>query len=1007
MNSIHFPNDVKVAPMTVVHHFRPLYIFLILLVTPLLFTGPVSGQSGSTTGSITGRVKDGSGAVIAGTNIVCRQPAIGFERTVQAREDGTYEFLNLPPGDYEVVATADGFTERKQAIRLSLGVTALAVITLVPAGSTEVVEVNDTDLRSGSESATNVGTNEIPNLPINRRDFLQFALTSPRVTPDAVPDQGVTATSGLSFNGQSPRLNNLTIDGLDNNDATSGSIRSTFSQEAVREFQVVSDGYSAEFGRAVGGVINIVTKSGTNDFRGSLFFFGRNDALSTRESLTPSKTPYQQYQYGVTGGGPIVKNKAFFFVALERLNIRQGNIVTISDTVLQAARRNGLNFQTGSAIEFGVGNSTGLVRGDWQVTPGDSVSIRYNYGGQLNSAFEPFGGLTAATFSGPQRLSDHSLAASNTFVNINTGLVNETRFLYSTRAQDLDATDPGPRYLINAPEGQVIFGKSLVLPQFRDTQTYQLYNAVSFVKGAHSLKFGGDFLRVASVQRQPLSEGGQANFSTTNLVNLGAPAGTPSLSALQAFDPTLRTQQQRDALTFIAQQLPGRYPGFPVLDLANLPIPSDFRQGFLQDQPFPITQNAISLFAQDSITVRPNLKVNVGLRYDLTRTDFVPDNNGLIAPRIAVIWRPEAIKNFTIRAGFGMFSAGSLTFPVYTVVPSSRSTIALPFPYTVLPMTQPGRQLPPSGQYPFGLPQIPQVGLRFSFAKNVPASYTAQSSLGLEYQIGKLALVSVVYNYVRGIRILSLRNVNPIVRPVVTPVFDPLLSAITGRVDPTDGTNNQYAAAYDSYYHGLTLGIEQRVGKNFTFRASYTLSKGIDNYVDFRTSLQEFANPLNPRLERALSVQDVRHRIVASGTWQLNYTKNIFLRDFQVSGILTMTSGRPWNLLAGSDLDRNGDANDRPTGLGRNAGVTPAFYNLDMRVSRKFLNMERFKIEGLFEVFNVFNHTNIREFARTFPPVNGVFPLPPISGGRYIVTPDRYRRAFSPRQIQLGIRFTF
>lgn len=992
-------------PFTV--HFRHFLVIFFLLAIPVALSPVVCAQSGSTTGSITGRVKDGTGAVIPGTTIVCRQPAIGFERTVQTREDGTYEFLNLPPGDYEVVATADSFSERKQVIRLSLGVTALAVLTLVPAGSTEVVEVNDTDLRSGSESATNVGTTEIPNLPINRRDFLQFALTSPRVTPDAVPDQGVTATSGISFNGQSPRLNNLTIDGLDNNDATSGSIRSTFSQEAVREFQVVSDGYSAEFGRAVGGVINIVTKSGTNDFHGSVFFFGRNDALSTRESLTPSKAPYQQYQYGVTAGGPIYKNKAFFFVALERLNIRQGNIVTISDTVLQAARRNGLDFETGKAIEFGVGNSTGLIRGDWQATPGDSVSIRYNYGGQINSAFEPFGGLTAATFSGPQRLSDHSLAASNTFVNINTGLVNETRFLYSTRLQDLRAQDPGPRYLINAPEGQVIFGKSLVLPQSRDTQTYQLYNAVSFVKGIHSLKFGGDFLRVSSSQRQPLSEGGQANFSTTNLVNLGAPAGTPSLSALQAFDPSLRSDQQRAALTIIAATLPGRYPGFPVLDLANLPIPSDFRQGFLQISPVPIAQNSISLFAQDSISVRPNLKVNLGLRYDLTRTDSVPSNNGLIAPRVAVIWRPDAVKNLTIRAGFGMFSAGSLSFPVYTVVPSNRSTLALPFPYTVLPMTLPGRQLPPSGQFPFGLPQIPQVGLRFSFAKNIPASYTAQSSLGLEYQIGKIALVSVVYNYVRGIKILSLRNVNPIVRPVANPVFDPLLSAITGRVDPTDGTNNQYSAAYDSYYHGLTFGVEQRLGKNFSFRASYTLSKGIDNYVDFRTSLQEFAYPLNPRLERALSVQDVRHRMVASGTWQLNYTKNIILRDFQVSGILTVTSGRPWNLLAGSDLDRNGDANDRPGILGRNAGVTPAFYNLDIRVSRKFVNMERFKIEGLFEAFNVFNHTNIRDFARTFPAVNGVTTLPPISGGRYIVTPDRYRRAFAPRQFQLGIRFTF
>ncbi|OYT72375.1 MAG: hypothetical protein CFK52_04985 [Chloracidobacterium sp. CP2_5A] len=957
-------------------------------------------QSGSTTGAITGRVRDSTGAVIAGTEIVCLQAATGTERSTRSREDGTYEFLNLPPGDYEVRAMAAGFEDKRQVIRLSLGTTALVVITLVTAGATDVIEVV-ADTRNAAESATNVSQREIPTLPINRRDFLQFAITAARTVPDNLPDQGATATSGLSFNAQSPRLNNLTIDGLDNNDATSGSIRSTFSQEAVREFQVVSDGYSAEFGRALGGVINIITKSGDNEFHGSLFGFFRNAALSARESLTPSKPPFEQYQYGLTAGGPLRRNRAFFFVTGERLNIKQNSVVTISDAVRAAALRNGFQFDVGS-IPFSTGGSTALIRGDWQATPEDNLTVRYNYGGQVNTAFEPFGGLTASTFTGEQRLTDHSLAINNAFVS-QSALVVESRFLYSTRLQDISAANPGPRIAINAPEGQVIFGKSLVLPQFRDTQTYQFFTAVGLARGRHQMKFGGDILRVNSSQRQPASEGGQANFSTVSLVALGGPAGSPSLSALQAFDPALRTTEQRAALAFIGANLPNRYPGFPALPLDLLPITNDYRQGFLEPKPTPIPQTSLSLFALDDFSLCQDLKLSLGIRYDLTRARSAPPNNGLFSPRVALVWQP--LPRLTARSGYGIFAASNLTFPIFTIVPLTRRTLVLPFPFSILPLTQPNRQLPPSGEFPFGIQPVPQLGLEFQFAQQLPPSYTQQASLSLESRVGG-ALFSAVYNYVRGNRILSLRSINPIVRPGL----DPLDSLINGRRDPRRGTVNEYAAAYDSYYHGLTLGAERRAGR-FTARASYTLSKAIDNYVDFRTSLQEFAEPLDLRGERALSIQDARHRLVISGVWSLDYSKNPLLRDYALSYIITAVSGRPWNLLAGADLNRNGDANDRPAGIGRNAGVTPAFYNVDLRFARRFVNRERLKIEGIFEAFNLFNRTNVREFGRTFPPVNPPlntqFNLPPLRDGRFIVTPDRFRRAFPPRQFQLGFRVTF
>src|SRR5262249_16349484 len=185
---------------------------------------------------------------------------------------------------------------------------------LIVGASSEVVEINagSSVINEGkTESSTNIDTISIANLPINQRNFLDFALTSPRVVRDRVPAQGASATSGLSFNGQPARFNNITIDGLDNNDLGGGTVRSTFSQDAVQEFQVVSDNYSAEFGRAIGGIINIVTKSGSNDLHGSAFNFVRNEAISARNAFSTINPEFKQYQFGATLSGAIKKDRTF------------------------------------------------------------------------------------------------------------------------------------------------------------------------------------------------------------------------------------------------------------------------------------------------------------------------------------------------------------------------------------------------------------------------------------------------------------------------------------------------------------------------------------------------------------------------------------------------------------------------------------------------------------------------------------------------------------------------
>ena len=245
------------------------------------------------------------------------------------------------------------------------------------------------------------------------------------------------------------------------------------------------------------------------------------------------------------------------------------------------------------------------------------------------------------------------------------------------------------------------------------------------------------------------------------------------------------------------------------------------------------------------------------------------------------------------------------------------------------------------------------------------------------------------------------------------PTNNPVESAIIGRIDPTRGQVSQFATASDSYYHSVTFAVNRRLANNFSLLAHYTLSKAIDNSTDIRLDVVDGpVDGLNLRAERGLSFQDARHRFVASGVWNLNYSKNILLRDFQLSSIITLESGRPYNLKAGVDLDRNGDipAFDRPAFLGRNVGVQPGFARVDMRLTRSISFKERFKFQAFFEAFNLFNRVNISTFDRTFPPdQRGNFNLPPNTGqnGRFIVTPDRFRGAFSPRQLQAGLRIEF
>ncbi|HEY7574334.1 MAG TPA: carboxypeptidase regulatory-like domain-containing protein, partial [Thermoanaerobaculia bacterium] len=297
-------------------------------------------SAGLTTGDLRGTVRDDTGSVLPGVSVSAISPTSSAARAGTTGTEGEFVLRFLPPGSYDVTAEGAGLqTVRVEGVVIVAGSAARLDLTMHVSPLAETVTV-----RAGSQpvdpAATELSTvvteAEIENLPINRRNYLDFALTTPGVTQDRGPQTGAATTSGLSINGQDPRLNNVLLDGLDDNDAAVGAVRTPVTQEAVREYQVARAPYSAEYGRAGGGVVNVVTRSGSNSLRGSAFVFYRDESLSGRNALAGEKTPYEQFQYGASISGPIFPDRLFYFAAAERLDVTDANVVVIEPDVAAA-----------------------------------------------------------------------------------------------------------------------------------------------------------------------------------------------------------------------------------------------------------------------------------------------------------------------------------------------------------------------------------------------------------------------------------------------------------------------------------------------------------------------------------------------------------------------------------------------------------------------------------------------------------------------------------------------
>ena len=1000
------------------------------LVTTLiaLSVAPSAAQTRATAADLTGTVRDSGGGVVPGVTVTAIHTDTNVRRSAVTDSIGHYQILALAPGTYDVQAELSGFKPHlRRNVTLTLGALVALDFDLTMAAVTEQVVVTAEGSLVNLERtmvASVVAQEQIANLPINVRDFISFSVITPGAAPDRTPQQGASTTSGISFGGQRARSNNITVDGLDNNDLDTGGVRATFSQEAVREFQVLTSGYSAEFGKASAGVVNIVTKSGTNQLSGNVFGYFRDEHLNAKEhfekfnpageAIDRDKAPYSQAQFGATLGGPLQTDRMFYFLSFERRDIEANNFVTINDTDIvslfgtpvgtarQIFERAGFAVPIGN-VPYAVESNQFLAKVDRQIRGSDSLSVRFNWADGLNENIEPWGGQIAQSRGALLDNTDVMVAGSYTSV-LSDRSVNEFRVQYAYRdstvnsldpkcAGECDAIDKGGPTIEVAGVGSA--GRQRFTPQPKTNNRFQVLDTYSVLRGRHALKTGFDYSSVSTEGALPAHFGGRYIFQALPAIPaLGLPAPVTSIQAL--------------ALNLPAAYVQGYGTSTTEYDVSDL-----------------------SLFAQDDWTLSSDITLKLGLRYQkqffpnrlytargIDSFEIPGDNNNL-APRLAIAWTPFGNNQTSIHASYGMYYDNHITglLGIVNLLNGAQDGVRtlvgrLPSPLPVQAWrNEPSRQLPESavGSFP-SLVIVPDPELE------TPSAH--HTVIGFNRELRRNMSLAINYLHIKGNDQLGTLDYNPFV-PALGTGRRPEDTVINGV--PTAGTSSsilQYTTFGETWYDGLTVSLERRLRDGFQFLVSYTLSKAEDNSTDFQSQFipentgagRDPNNPMglpigfDPNSERGPSVHDQRHRLVLSGLYEAPY-------QIQLSSIITIGSGRPYNILAGEDVNGDGDGgafpsdrarrvpSDPTTSVRRNDGTLPAAASVDIRASRRFSLGGRLSVDAVLDVFNLFNRTNYTEINNIFG--RGAFPDNPVPAY------GQFERAGPPRQVQLGARINW
>jgi outer membrane receptor protein involved in Fe transport len=886
-------------------------LILLLAIFPLLILS-ASAQQTVSGASLSGRVEDAAGASVPAATVVAKHLGTNQIHNVVADGDGRFRFSYLPVGDYEVSCAQTGFAPMihkftagvGQALEmvLQLNVADVAAEVSVSSDNTLIVETARTQV------AETIMPRDVENLPLNGRNYLDLALLLPGVSRtntgsvQRFAETSAVPGTGISVAGQRNLNNSFIVDGSSANDDAADLAGSFYSQEVIREFQVVSSGAVAEFGRATSGFINIITQSGTNNLRGKVYGFLRDSKFDARNpiSISPEKDPLTQTQYGASLGGRIIPNRTFFFTNFEQTRRNDTSIITISPANVTAInnRLNQIGFR-GPRIETGLVSggydATNLFgRVDHNLTSKNQFFVTYNFYDISAVNARTVGGLNAISRGTNLKNRDHTINGS-LISTLGARSLNEFRLQYRKSKLAAPANDPvGPAVNI---AGIASFGIATFSPLARDIDLFQISDAFSTTRGDHSLKFGGEF--------------------THNRVDIffpGAFEGVYTFTNLNNF-------------------LNSNY--------------SQFQQAFGATSQLQKNPN-VALFAQDEWKPRKDLTLNLGLRYDV---QFLPDpiktDTNNFGPRFGLAYAPGDRKT-VFRASFGLF---------YERIPLRATSNALQRDGSKYIVAQLAPTAVGAPTFPNILSAAPSVLTTkpnvTRIDPEIEAARSQQANVQIERELPFNASVSVGYLYLRGMNLLMSRNAN-VPRPV----------GCTGpnlcRPDPNFGNISRFESSGDSYYNGLVVSFNKRQSDWASVRLSYTYSKAIDNAGNFFFSTPQ--NNFDLRDDRGLSDNDQRHRLTLSGTFNTprfeNSSARTLLSGFQLSYIFSYASHLPFNPLTGND--RNGDTNfnDRPINYGRNTGRGFDSATLDLRVSRRFSFTEKTNLEVLVEGFNVLNRAN-------------------------------------------------
>jgi carboxypeptidase family protein len=1053
-------------------------VLVVILVAGVVLAAASSSFGQAINATLSGKVTDSSGGSVSKATITVVNSATGFTRTVQSGTDGDYTVPALPAGEYKVSAEFTGFQKQTRTVILQVGQSASLDFSLSPGQVEQKIEVEATS-ELAEPTRTQVSTviteNQIVNLPVNGREFIDFALLSPAVaigdTTAGNTDVIVEPVTKLSFAGQNIHYNFIAVDGADDISTASGIQRGTPPQESVQEFRVINTDYSVEFGRASAGIVNIITRSGTNDWHGILYEYFRNDAMDAVNLLQASGAHVlRQNQFGGAIGGPLQKDRSFIYANYEVQ--RRGESPFYNSAVL--ANINAINeLKTdvyGLPAEPNLGsvlrtndNDNGFVRFDHSFGERENMFIRYfiNDGRLLNQSPLNDGFDLPSAFKN-NFYRDQSLAGTLASV-VNPKMVNELRLQFARRSFDFPTVSTQPHLELS---NTFTTGVNRGNPDFYRESRFELVDNFTITHNKHTITFGGNWNRLNTTESFPLFYPFEADFP-----NLGAYLGNDGVNGPQCVSaagdpggPGPAGCQHPNVIFFERFQPPDFNE--PSLDTAVYNggrIASDIRnaaQGKLSH-----TYNG--LFIQDKWRVTDRLTLNGGIRWEWeTWPSGVLDTQWKnFDPRIGMAYNLGTSKHVVFRAGFGLFH-GIIPAPLlacqrpscggvigkYPGRPNQNSLdaktalfafasspditgIALnallqngAYPdNTTDPLTNPFPACSPIADCGFF---GPSVVVRFD--QNHKNPYGIQASAAVEFEPWQDTSVSISGLHVRGVHLGSFFNVNQPDPTGTITAFDShgrsgtknIYCSVAVVCPFTPGVRTFPIAIYfeatsrwDAQYDGLLINVNKRLGHNFSYGISYTWSKSIDDgpnpsFVLIPQDSQNF------RAERAKSSDDIRHRLVLNGTVTTPKTWNPFARDFQFGLIATIQSPSLFTKFAG--FDANGDIfgnNDRVGIEPRNTFVGDNFRTVDMRIGRAFRFSERRSLELLAEAFNLFNTTNIRFFNTVYgaadfcPSDPTAFGCPAVPSGLREGSPnplyDTPRAVFNPRQIQLAIKFNF